>query len=263
MANCSLIGQFPTWQNSRTTRLDKEWLLCYPTRPDCRVVSIGVGLDWLFDVAAEAAGCEVYSFDPTVDLLPMHTKHFKTFQRQNKRIHFEPVGLGASTAYSGQYGSQGLASVMHLDALLDKHVGVGRGISVLKIDCEGCEWAEMRYLVTHAPRTLCRVSSILQFELHFTTRFGLHNASDASLLFRHVLLDHGFRPSATIGVNGVFTPRDRFADGLVEPARLPIRACCYNVRFVRHSRGRFCRANTMSETNGNGESLRTQNRGSH
>ena len=84
------------------------------------------------DVAAEAAGCNVFSFDPTIDLESAHERHAATFAREGRRIRFAPVGLGASTAYAGQYGSHGLRRVAQLDALLDEFVGPNRDIDVLK-----------------------------------------------------------------------------------------------------------------------------------
>ncbi len=254
--NCSRVGQYPPWENERVARLDKEWILCAAQLSrsagvPCTVVSVGIGLDWKFDVAAEAAGCNVFSFDPTIDLESAHERHAATFAREGRRIRFAPVGLGASTAYAGQYGSHGLRRVAQLDALLDEFVGPNRDIDVLKVDCEGCEWDVLQHLVEHAPRALCRITSIVQFELHFSRLggLGLRNASLAPLLFEHLLLDHGFRPYATVGVNGAGGGGSKrgapleFVEGLTRLApTMDTHACCYNVRFVRHARGRNCRA---------------------
>lgn len=251
-ANCTFVGEYPSWEGPRRApgksarRLDKEWILCWPPPPTCVVASVGIGLDWHFDVAAEAAGCEVHSFDPTKDLASRHHADARTFKTEGRRISFHKVGLGTSTTYSGEYGKRGLTRVMHLDEMLDTFVGPGRDVTVLKVDCEGCEWEELLHLVTNAPTTFCRVSNALQFEVHFTENFKLHNASLALLLFEHIMVDHGFRVFPHVGVNGAGT-KWNFPPGLIELAPgIEKYGCCYNIRFVRESPGRVCSSSPIA-----------------
>lgn len=125
-SNCSVVSR-------------SEWLLCGQLTAPCLVFSIGIGMDWRFDdVAARKYGCEVHSFDPTRDLLSQHNKHAAKLSHSGLKIHFHPVGLGASTNYSGQYGHTGLVKVNHLDTLISQYADTSQQIDVLKIDCEVC-----------------------------------------------------------------------------------------------------------------------------
>lgn len=52
----------------------------------CVVYSFGISDDWSFDKAMEAYGCDVYSFDPSVN--------DQTKPNSSKRLHFFSLGLG-------------------------------------------------------------------------------------------------------------------------------------------------------------------------
>ena len=171
---------------------------------------------------------------------------------EGRRIRFAPVGLGgASTAYAGQYGSHGLRRVAQLDALLDEFVGPNRDIDVLKVDCRRCEWDVLQHLVEHAARVQ-RVTSIVQFELHFFRLggLGLRNASrwrrcSSSTSSSTTAFDRT-PPSVSTAPVAAGPSAARRSSLLRAWTRLAptmdTHACCYNVRFVRHARGRNCRA---------------------
>ena len=65
-------------------------------------------------------------------------------------------------------------------------------VSVLKIDCEGCEWDAFAELEQTSPRLLGRVDQVV-IELHLRVQFQLNGMDQLVRLLRHLLIDHGFR----------------------------------------------------------------------
>ena len=193
-SGCQKIGR------PYTRKAWAPWSICSNLTSPCLVFSIGIGREWWFDEFMADRGCEVHSFDPTIDLHDEHARVAHQLRNRGGGIHFHYVGLGAPSAtnYSGMYTQRkqsSLSEVAHLDVLLSRFAP-GRRINVLKIDCEGCEWKEFAYLASRQPRLLERVDE-LQLELHLTPSLhGLSGAAAARLVprfFQHVMLEHGFR----------------------------------------------------------------------
>ncbi len=109
---------------------DGSWPVCLDSfrQSECLVYSFGVATDWSFDQQMGAFGCEVHSFDPTVDLpeklAPNVTFHKWGLKGAGKTVQSNGPMLGP--LYT-------LSEVRH-------RLGHHRGLSVLKMDCEGCEW---------------------------------------------------------------------------------------------------------------------------
>ncbi len=95
--------------------------------PSCRVVSIGVNYDAKFDIAlSRDFNCEVHAFDPTT---PCHPSLLW------RNVFFHPIGLGSEKRLGRCGRTETLSRV--IDGLQGEE---GERFSVLKIDCEGCEW---------------------------------------------------------------------------------------------------------------------------
>ncbi|EOD03789.1 hypothetical protein EMIHUDRAFT_221969 [Emiliania huxleyi CCMP1516] len=213
-----------------------DWLICELT-PPCVVFSIGIGGEWTFDVAAAKAGCEVHSFDPTLELLGRHRREAARLQAEEglHNLHFHELGMGTSTEYSGVYSSAGvpgLKAVAPLAELLRRYAG-GRQVDILKIDCEGCEWREFAAPETAA--ALCTVRQ-LYIELHFSTTMGLADAKQALQLvssFHDVVhARHRFAPFRVKMVPGDDSDQDKVLELLRQQAIDPV-ACCYIFQMQR------------------------------
>ena len=118
-----------------------RWHMCQAPQPPapCVVVSIGIGGEWEFESGLRDKGCEVHAFDPTIGLREAHASF-----AAKRGIHFHFLGLGApsaSQATTNEYGTLATSVMRPLDQLIALALGHRRSrrVTVLKIDCEGCE----------------------------------------------------------------------------------------------------------------------------
>lgn len=111
----------------------------------CIVYSIGSSDVWDFEVAVHAhlPKCEIHTFD--------HTTHGNG---KPSFVNFHQWGLGVSGASS---------SIKTFSQIAQDLNHVGKTISLLKIDCEGCEYGTLLDAVTAFPGLINQV----QVELHF------------------------------------------------------------------------------------------------
>ena len=174
-------------------------------------------------------GCEVNSFDPTV-YLP---------ERLAPNVTFHQWGLQAGNIpqedMQKNYGSfKGpLYSLQTVIARLGHH---NRRISILKIDCEGCEWDAFQSLSSlkgslHGPDQLL-------FEAHLSTQYGIKGEAELGKIQR--VYDFLFEPDVqgmsfqryywhdNIGFNGMRTISDTLLAAGVPPG-----TCCREMGFVR------------------------------
>eukprot|EP00316_Scyphosphaera_apsteinii_P011794 CAMPEP_0119326450 /NCGR_PEP_ID=MMETSP1333-20130426/68439_1 /TAXON_ID=418940 /ORGANISM="Scyphosphaera apsteinii, Strain RCC1455" /LENGTH=430 /DNA_ID=CAMNT_0007334763 /DNA_START=130 /DNA_END=1419 /DNA_ORIENTATION=+ len=226
----------------KCSRRSGDWTLCLGgarAQPPCLVVSIGIGGEWDFEVDAAQRGCQVHAFDPTIALRGVH----EHFAKNNKGITFHYVGLGTSTSYRGGYnvgGPADLSEVAHLPDLLHRIGAAGRRIDVLKMDCEGCEWAEFRYLRRHAPHTLCFVDQLL-IELHLSTTLHLKDTSELIGMAQHVFIDHGFVLYQHHMNWGFEIDRGYFAASVKQKLSLNNKSpCCDEIHVIRPASAAEC-----------------------
>ena len=120
---------FPTHTCKDLVFTGHDWYFCNETInfQECIVYSVGISLEWSFDSFMSKAGCEVHSFDPTVDLSKIN---------MGENIHFHPWGLGSFT--SASYGNQLEGSEMlSMEEIIQRLGHENKKISILKMDCEG------------------------------------------------------------------------------------------------------------------------------
>ncbi|GFN92338.1 methyltransferase-like protein 24 [Plakobranchus ocellatus] len=126
---------------NRVTRMgnlhDGGWELCEdplyaPTKENCLVYSYGINFDFSFDDAMEKYGCEVHSFDPSMN-------ERKVDHVRGQRVHFHPVGVaGVDKTIVENSGTWHLYTIASHRRRLH-HKLSERRLDVLKIDVEGYE----------------------------------------------------------------------------------------------------------------------------
>ncbi len=146
---------------------DGSWPVCLDTfrSGTCLVYSFGVADDWKFDQQMGAFGCEVHSFDPTVELP----------KELAPNVTFHPWGLkGEKDSGMITHGSEALYGRSVLGPIytlreIRHRLGHHSHLSVLKMDCEGCEWglfADLKANPTVLPDQIA-------VEFHFSEAFGI------------------------------------------------------------------------------------------
>ena len=147
------------------------WPFCRELLPDdrpCLAYLFGVGDSWALDDSIANLGCDVHSFDPTVQLLQRHQSH------THPGVTFHPWGLSdASGAMltegarerSSIYGALDPTGLFTLSEIKMKLGHDARTIHILKIDCEGCEWAALAQMASEVPSPLESVGQLF-VELH-------------------------------------------------------------------------------------------------
>lgn len=125
-----------------------NWFLCqdepYKVKEPCLVYSFGIGNDFSFDDAMAKLGCEVHSFDPSMNM-PEHVR--------NTSVVFHPIGLSTSVIKDFNprhdiYVIQDQSwTMMDLLSIMEMLGHKNRVLDYLKIDVEGHEWSVIDYLL--------------------------------------------------------------------------------------------------------------------
>ena len=219
-----------------TTAQVSDFTLCWPPIADaivagtCTVYAIGVAKFDDFMETMASVGCHVFAFDPAANH-PLHP-------RPNVTFHHWGLLTGAENAtaereFSGYYGSTNKGIYMPLRRLMQRlgHDD-GRSITVMKMDCEGCEWqvfAEMHR--SGGARALAPFGQIVT-ELHFSRslRFDTHKARTLAPLWNNLVLSNQlqvFSTSVNEGYDG-----DREIDADLVAAGLADGLCCRELSLI-------------------------------
>ena len=162
----------------------------------CLVYSIGIANQWSFDDALGDLGCEVHSFDPTKNMLKAHYAH------KHKGVHFHPWAIGSTLPC--HYNSAERVKSVYGELLSDfrslsgirRSLGHGRRrISLLKIDCEGCEWDALFEAAQESSPFLDHVDA-LYLELHPNEAMQMRTEGDMikmAVVYEHIFKRQGFQ----------------------------------------------------------------------
>jgi hypothetical protein len=133
----------------KDVRLMGNYYICFdePYKPKlpCLVYSFGIDNDFTFDDAMAEAGCEVYSFDPSMGAED---------HERSKRVHFKSIGL--STIDSDNFvpmvdgyteKSDKTWKIRTLASLKKMFGHENKTLDVLKVDVETYEWAIFKTLL--------------------------------------------------------------------------------------------------------------------
>eukprot|EP00965_Chrysotila_dentata_P022589 748062-Pleurochrysis_carterae.AAC.1 len=154
------------------------------TPGSCIVYSLGTRENPSFDVAMAAYGCEVHSFDPTLEQQGLKTAAL--LGKSSFKVTFHDVGIGGrSMAYAPGtapwqwpglgYGRESNSKKWTLRTLesLMRELGHAK-VDVLKMDVEGAEWPLLEHLLSsgHLRKLLSSGGLIRQIilEIHMLPR---------------------------------------------------------------------------------------------
>ena len=89
--------------NTTVAGIDGQKAVCLdpglaPPPGMCVVYSFGLSDDWSFDSAMASYGCDVYSFDPSIQHLTMYNN--------SQRIHYFKIGLGTNNTRKDSRGKR-------------------------------------------------------------------------------------------------------------------------------------------------------------
>ena len=100
-----------------------------PIYNNCLVYSFGINYQWSFDDAMEEYGCQVYSFDPSMNVGD---------HNRSSNIHFYNVGLSGSNYFDPEL-KWNMKTASSVYEILSQRHGV-KPIDVFKMDVEFAEW---------------------------------------------------------------------------------------------------------------------------
>lgn len=215
------VEQFGSASADRFTGHD----LCGKLLPasGCLVLTYGIAGDFSFEAALDRRGCRVASFDPTVkypNKLP------------NTTVDFLKIG-------APMLGNSPFAVASPVQMLKNFSVVANQKLSVLKMDCEGCEYAIAKSVEAERPDFFRHVDQFA-VEVHFVPPFltTLSTLHEYDKLLK-LLFDAGLRlRSVKIGACGRHH-RQNFTDKeltkAVEDSKYPHGPFkgCQNFLFVR------------------------------
>lgn len=198
---------------------------------DCLVYTFGIATQWEFEDYA-GKHCEVHAHDPTIKFKEAHEEHISA----GVTFHYQGLGTKNGTAKDqtteSLYGELG-GPIMTLGELRKHHGHEQRTISVLKVDCEGCEWESFNYLAVHEPDILNRVCTIV-FEIHVSTTLQMSTPQQLKWMasfWNHFLEDRGFRFWYLHPNSGA--RRDRNVHPLLLDLGLDPGFCCFEMGLHR------------------------------
>ncbi|XP_057368017.1 probable methyltransferase-like protein 24 [Daphnia carinata] len=137
-----------------------------PDAGNCLVYSFGINNEWSFEDAMATYGCQVYSFDPSMNVSGHDRSQF---------VHFFDIGLdGQDRLHPSKKWKMRTATSIY-DILKNRH-GESALIDVLKLDVETSEWDAIPQMMNAG--FLANKVKQLVVELHF-------EADDPLQVLRH------------------------------------------------------------------------------
>lgn len=235
------FGPMTECRDKATEGLGKSeapWGLCRDFVPKpiskCLVYAMGIRDIYSNELLMGREGCEVHAFDCTIN-------HPATL---GKNVHFHPWCLGAGKGDDefkldgARRGTQADgAEFLTLPAIIRKLGHEDRLLTVLKMDCEGCEWDSLDILLREMPTFFNKIN-MLMLELHFVTTPTATEAKKAQEISKMARVAEGLHNHRVYGfsINSDLSMQ-RFHDTVYYPtlynSGVQTGACCYEITYVR------------------------------
>lgn len=201
-------------------------MLCDDLLPasGCLALTYGIQRKFSFEAVLDSRGCNVTSLDPTV-----------TYPSKLPRTNVTFLKVGAPMLGTANFS---VASPMQILKQIQKQNSSNHDLSVLKMDCEGCEYALAKSVEAEYPKFFRHVQQFaveVHLTRHYITKLSTLREYDKLLKFLFEA-GHSLR-SAEIGACGPH--RSMFSDeGLrkvLDTAHYPYGPMkgCQNFLFVR------------------------------
>ncbi|CAL4067937.1 unnamed protein product, partial [Meganyctiphanes norvegica] len=151
--------------------LCEDALFPFP-RNDCIVYSFGINEEWSFDEAMAAKGCQVHSFDPTMEVGD---------HQHSPGVRFHNLGIGGT---KGMVSIEGMDQKVPVDTLENIMNSLGhKKIYYLKMDVEGSEIPAFQQIFSNNTDILENIQQI-GMEIHPGKYKALKEGRPAHLLLR-------------------------------------------------------------------------------
>lgn len=182
-SSCQLTQDFGGSMLKSPSALDGQKAICLdramaPKAGECLVYSFGIDDEWSFDETMERYGCQVFSFDPSMQMKP---------HQHSSAVHFYDWGLGHQndngTNFLNGWKMRTLSTIYReLSSTLGRHP-VNQVIDYLKIDIESAEWRVLPNIIESGMLSKVRQLGI---EIHLANDETVNEYSKLALLLRTI-----------------------------------------------------------------------------
>ena len=218
---------------------EKNWGYCKSFAPSgsndkCIVYSFGIRDLYTAELLYGREGCDVYAFDCTVSYP----------EELGANVTFKPWCLGSDSSELKLDGKESQAMQTAKNAIfmdlpsIVKTLGHEEDeLTILKMDCEGCEWNALDALLSRMPEFFSRIRMLL-LELHFVTNLppGSRERTEEIRTIARVMDSFREYRTFSFGINSDLSV-ERFAEGIfydeLYNSGLFVGACCYEISMVR------------------------------
>ena len=185
-SSCSISQDFGghLFDEANLRGIDGQKAVCIdpgvaPKSGDCLVYSFGIDNEWSFDEWMEKYGCQVFSFDPSMNT----SDHFD----HSPGVHFFRLGLGARDETVSQSGWK-MHTLRTIYRMLS-HEADKKIIDYLKIDIEENEWTVLPNLAQSGMLSKVRQMGV---EIHLPSQEPLKKYQELANILRNLEDSHGF-----------------------------------------------------------------------